>query len=288
MKNFLGLEKENSEYNGSKYVIVPLPLEFSTSYGKGAQAGPQAIIDASQYVELYDSVLGFEPYHSGICTLEPLKYKMDPQKDFPLIIDYYKKLIFDGKIVIGLGGEHSVTYPAFKAYNESFENLSIIQFDAHSDLREEYEGSIYSHASVMKRIYDLNKNIVQVGIRSQCIEEAQLIKDNRINTFYAHTLKKEGFNKNILDGLSENVYITIDVDFFDPSIMPSTGTPEPGGFFWDETVAFFELLTRCKNVVGFDVVELAPQKELPHPDFMTAKLIYHIIGLIEKNTAIHC
>jgi agmatinase len=167
----------------------------------------------------------------------------------------------------------------YRAYHQRFNDLSVLQLDAHSDLRYEYEDSIYSHASVMRRIYELNRNIVQAGIRSQCVEEAQFIKSERIRTFYAHRLRESGFGTELIEALSSNVYLTIDVDFLDPSIMPATGTPEPGGFLWYETIRFLRRVFAERNVVGLDVVELSPLPGLAHPDFLTAKLIYKLIGM---------
>jgi len=154
----------------------------------------------------------------------------------------------------------------------------VLQLDAHSDLRKEYEDSIYSHASVMRRIHELNSRIVQVGIRSLCLEEAEYIKDRNLNVFFAKDLFKTGFSQEIFDCLTDEVFITIDVDFFDPSIMPATGTPEPGGFLWHETLEFLRRVFQTKNVVGFDIVELSPIKGLIHPDFMAAKLIYKLLN----------
>ncbi len=277
-QNFLGIEKEFSSYNDSKVVIVPLPYEASTSYMGGTKNAPQAIIEASQYVELYDEESESEVYKKGIYTAEALSFTGKVEDDFSFVTEIFSGHLNKGKFVVGLGGEHSLSFPVYRAFCKKFDNISVLQLDAHSDLRESYEGSIYSHASVMKRIYGLNKSIVQVGIRSQCVEEAGFIKENNLDTFYAHRIKKKGFEDEIIERLNENVFITIDVDFFDPSVIPATGTPEPGGFFWDETLAFLKYVFKEKNVVGFDVVELSPIKGLIHPDFTIAKLIYKLIG----------
>jgi len=277
-QNFLGLEEKYSSFENSKVAIIPVPYETSTSYMGGTKNGPNAIIEASQYVELYDEQTEREVYKEGIYTAEPIKFENNVENDFPLITETFYKILEQGKFAIGLGGEHSVSFPIYKAFQQKIDNISVLQLDAHSDLRESYEGSIYSHASVMKRIYGLTKNIVQVGIRSQCVEEADFIKENKINTFYAHSIKKKGFTDSIINALTDNVFITIDVDYFDPSIIPATGTPEPGGFFWDETLEFLKNVFTEKNVVGFDVVELSPINGLVHPDFTIAKLIYKLIG----------
>ncbi len=276
--NFLGIEEKYSAYETAQTVILPLPYEQTTSYMPGAAKGPQAIVDASAYVELYDEELDVEAYLTGIHTLKAPAFLGEAEADFQKISDTCSKLLQDGKFVVSLGGEHSVSFPLVRAFNEQFPGLSVLQLDAHSDLRDSYEGSIYSHASVMRRIFELNRNIVQVGIRSQCKEEADFIRQKEIHTFYVHQIHKTGFAPSILEALTENVYITIDVDFFDPSIMPATGTPEPGGFLWNETLFFLKEIFKIKNVVGMDVVELSPQKGLVHPDFLAARLIYKLLG----------
>ena len=283
MKKFLGEENIYDNQETSFGVVVPIPFEFSTSYGKGASKGPQAIIDASEYVELYDEVLKSEAYKSGILTAEYPEYKKNPAQAIEQIKKQIKEYIVENKFVVALGGEHSLSQAVFAAHMDKYTNLSVLQLDAHADLRDTYEGNKFSHASVMKRIWELNRNIVQCGIRSLSKEEAVFIKENNINTFFAHDLKSKNDWDKVIDKLSENVYLTIDVDFFDPSIMPATGTPEPGGFFWDETMSILDKLFSSKNVVGCDVVELSPLKEMHHADFMIAKLVYKLFGFKLQN-----
>ncbi len=276
--DFLGIEEKYSAYKNAQTVILPLPYEQTTSYMPGAANGPQAIIDASAYVELYDEELDGEVYRSGVHTLPPLMFSGEPETDFKKITAHCLQLLDDNKFIVSLGGEHSLSFPLVRAFNEHLGGLSVLQLDAHSDLRASYEGSIYSHASVMRRIFEINRNIVQIGIRSQCKEEADFIRQHKIHTFFAHQMQQKGFPPAAIDILSENVYLTIDVDFFDPSIMPATGTPEPGGFLWNETLAFLKEVFKTKNVVGMDVVELSPQPGLVHPDFLAAKLIYKLLA----------
>ena len=276
--NFLGIEEKYSAYETAQAVILPLPYEQTTSYMTGTAKGPRAIIDASAYVELYDEELEGEVYRGGIHTLPTPVFSGEAEADFKEISRKCAQLLKDEKFIVSLGGEHSVSFPVVRAFNAYFSKLSVLQLDAHSDLRASYEGSIYSHASVMRRIFELNRNIVQIGIRSQCHEEADFIRQNKINTLYAQPLHKTGFAPAIPEALTENVYLTIDVDFFDPSIMPATGTPEPGGFLWNETLAFLKTVFETKNVVGLDVVELSPLPGLVHPDFLSAKLIYKLLG----------
>lgn len=287
-KNFLAIEEKYSSFNNSKVVILSCPYEATTSYGQGTANGPKAIISSSQYVEFFDEELNREfCFEHGIATLKPLEFKgIRGKKAIDLIYKNVQSLINAGKYVVTLGGEHSISSAPIKAHFDSFENLSVLQFDAHSDYRNEYEGSKYSHASVMARVAEFTTDIVQVGIRAQCKEEYDFIKENNLNTFYAYEIRNgdygEKWDEVIIDALKENVYVTFDVDYFDPSIMPSTGTPEPLGFYWDETMKLLKKLGERKNVVGFDVVELAPRNDLSYPDFYTAKLVYKMLNYFIK------
>ncbi len=282
--NFLGIEKEFSSYENSEIVMYSAPLENSVSYGSGTKNGPKEIIKASHYVEFYDEETNCELcFEKGIATL-PIK-SLDKLKSKTAINKIEKdvaNLIADEKFVVMLGGEHTVTLGAVLAHHKKHSNLSILQFDAHSDLRNSYEGNKYSHASVMRRVYEVNKNIVQVGIRAQCKEEADLIKSENIKTFYMRDIRSEKSNvkwqKKIIESLKENVYITFDVDGFDPSIVPATGTPEPGGLLWDETLDLIKMVGKKKNIVGFDLVELAPSKYHESSNFIAAKLVYKILN----------
>jgi len=277
--NFLGIEEHYSNYKNAFAVILPIPYEATTSYMTGTSHGPQSILTASEYVELYDEELDYEAYRAGVFTAAEMKFSGNKESDFKSISETASSFLQDKKFLISLGGEHSISFPLYRAFHQKYSDISVLQLDAHSDLRYEYEGSIYSHASVMRRIYELNRNIVQLGIRSQSIEEAQFIRAEKINTFYAHHIRTKGFEEAVIDALLPNVYLTIDVDFFDPSIMPSTGTPEPGGFFWNETLDFLKRVFSTRNVLGMDVVELSPQPGLVHPDFFSAKLIYKLLGM---------
>ncbi|NOS85445.1 MAG: agmatinase [Ignavibacteria bacterium] len=283
-KNFLAIEKEYSSYDNSKVVILSAPYEKTTSYGKGTAKGPGAILEASHYVEFFDEETEKEVcFDIGIASIEPMKFgKLSGKKALELIYRNVNEHIKNGKFVITLGGEHSISTAPIQAHFDNYPELSILHFDAHSDLREEYEGTKYSHASFAARVSEFTTNITQVGIRAQCREEFEFIKAKGIHTFYAHQMRNEGFNhiliEKILGTLNKNVYITFDVDYFDPSIMPSTGTPEPNGFYWDETMRLLKKVCAEKNLVGFDVVELAPQKSYAFPDFLTAKLIYKILN----------
>ena len=291
--NFLGIEEEYSSYEKSKIVILPVPYERTVSYGGGTKNGPAAIIKASHYVEFYDEETMRQVHKEfGIATIEPLK--LTRKSDEETLDDIYeatRALINDKKFVISLGGEHTISQATIAAHAERYRDLSVVQIDAHSDLRMEYQDSKFSHACVMARVAEFidPKKIVQVGIRAQCIEEAAFIKKKRINTLYAHEIRAGKYAKLLkywddyaIEKLSNNVYVTFDVDGFDPSIMPATGTPEPNGLFWDETMRFLRKLGMKKHVVGCDVVELAPMKGLHHPDLTTAKLVSKMINYFVK------
>ncbi len=288
-KNFLGIEEEYSSYDRSKIVILPAPYERTVSYGGGTKNGPAAILDASHYVEFYDEETGREVHKElGIATLPPLRFNTkEDEASLETIYQSVKKLLGDKKFIMTLGGEHTISQAAIAAYAETWKDLSIVQIDAHSDLRDSYLNSKYSHACVMARVCEFvdPRRIVQVGIRAQCIEEAQFIRRRGIHTLYAHGIRNGAYSKIVKDwddlaiqNLTPHVYVTFDVDGFDPSIMPSTGTPEPNGLFWAETMKFLRKLGKRKRVVGCDVVELAPVKGVHHPDLTAAKLVSKMIN----------
>lgn len=287
-QNFLGIEKDFSSFNKSKIAILSCPFEKTTSYGKGTAKGPDAILKASHYVEFFDEETEKEIcFKHGIAALKPLNFgKFTGKKALDLIYKNVKALIDEKKFVVTLGGEHSISTAPVKAHYDAYKKLkdgfTLLHFDAHSDLRDEFEGSKYSHASFAARVAEFTANITQVGIRAQCREEFEFIKKKKINTFYAYQMRKEGFDyllrNKIIETLNKNVYITFDIDYFDPSIMPSTGTPEPNGFYWDETMKLLKDVCEKRNLLGFDVVELAPRKDFKFPDFLTAKLVYKILN----------
>jgi agmatinase len=278
MNVFLGRDNSVNGVEQAHTVVLPVPAEFSTSYGKGTANGPAAIIKASPFLEFYDEELDSEAWKSGIFTAPAVDCNVATEELMITIEKTVAAYLSQKKFVIVLGGEHSISFAVHQAVHSFFPDVSVLQFDAHSDLREEYEGSIYSHACVMHRIWQKNKNIVALGVRSQSVEERLFARQHAIDQRYAHLLYGRPFPGDILDRLTQDVYITFDVDFFDPSLVPGTGTPEPGGFFWPETVEFLHRLFQTKNVVAVDVVEHSPLSGLVHPDFLVAKLIYKIIG----------
>ena len=288
-QNFLGIEKEYSSLQNSRVVILPVPFERSVSYGTGTKRGPQAILEASHFVEFYDEELDRELYRDvGIATLRPLNLgKKSDEKALEQIYKRTRALADQGKFIVSLGGEHTISQASIAAHGEMYPNLSVLQLDAHSDLRDEYEGNKYSHASVMARVCEFfdPKKIVQVGIRAQCKDEANTIKEKGISTFSAHEIRQGKYTRVlkywedlVIEKLTDNVYVTFDVDAFDPSIMPSTGTPEPNGLYWHETTNLIRKLGMRRRIVGFDVVELAPIEDLHHPDLTAAKLVYKILN----------
>ena len=275
---FLGDENSVAEPGSARVIILPVPYEHSTSYGKGAESGPKAIIEASPYLEFYDEELDSEPWTEGVYTAPAIDCTGSPEKVMDKISAGLAEFETSKKLIIALGGEHSVTFGLYRHYHQKYTELSVLQLDAHSDLRDSYEGSPFSHACVMRRVWELNRNIVAIGIRSQSREEREFVVKNNINMHYAYQIHKQGMNERIIDSLSSNVYLTIDVDFFDPNVIPATGTPEPGGMLWYETLDFLKKLFSRKNVVGIDVVELSPHPSHSHADFTVAKLIYKLIG----------
>lgn len=284
-ENFLGIEEPQfCSYENARYVIQSAPYEHTSSYLEGSSKGPAAILNASHFVEFYDETLDKETYKEcGIATLAPIEFGDKVDSDAVNLIEYYtEKLIADEKFVISLGAEHTVTLGFVKAHTKRHDNLTVLQIDAHSDLRTEYNGNAYSHASVMARVHDLGINLCQIGIRAQCKQEADLIKSsNNIHTFYAHQVRQNpDWMSEAISCLTDNVYLTIDADGFDPSIVPAVGTAEPGGLYWEETLTFLKKVIEEKNVVGFDVVEIAPREGEILSQYNMAKLIYRIIGLL--------
>ena len=283
-ENFLGLEKKYSNYKDSKIVILSAPLEKTVTYGKGTGKAPKEILKASHFVEYYDEEQSREIcFERGICTLDQLSFqKLTVEKSLAKIYSEVKNHLNNDKFVVTLGGEHSLSYGAIKAHHEKFPNLSILQIDAHSDLRDSYENSKYSHACVMARVSEFNTKIIQVGVRAQSIEESEFRKQKQIRTFYSREIKMgmygDDWQEIVARNLTENVYVTFDLDGFDPSILPATGTPEPGGLFWDETMYLIKIIGLDKNIVGFDVTELAPSKAHPASNYTAAKLVYKILN----------
>lgn len=278
--NYFDVPPESADYASARVVILPVPYEASTTYGKGTAGGPEAVRIASQQVELYDEVLDREPYQVGIHSLPPMTF---PTARGEAALEQIRETLFPhcraGKWPVVIGGEHSLTTGVVRAVRERTPDVGIVQLDAHGDLRDTYEGSPWSHACVMRRLVEMGCPTVGVGMRSCCPEERDLIRTRALPRWFAHQVV--GQTRWIGDAIAatpSRVFLTLDVDVFDPSIIPATGTPEPGGLGWYEVLAFLERLFAEREVVGMDVVELAPRPEAHAADFTVAKLIYKAIG----------
>lgn len=276
MKNFGDLEEKYASYEDANILLVPIPFDGTSTYGKGSDKGPEAIIASSKYLELYDIETDSEVFRKGIHITQPINENSNPEKLVQEIEKSISNYLQKEKFITILGGEHSISIGVIRAFRKKFKELTVLQLDAHSDLRPEYNGSIYNHACSMHES-SKKDNLIQVGIRSMDSTEISFIDDNFLFTSYKIRNNKY-WKEDIINCLGKNVYITIDLDFFDPSIMPSTGTPEPGGFYWNETLEFLKMVFINSNVVGFDIVELSPIHGLPAPDFMAAKLYYKLLS----------
>jgi len=273
--NYGDIPAEFSNLKKTQVVVIPVPFDGTSTWGKGADKGPDALIDASANMELYDIETNAEPYTIGIHTTKPLNYKT-PEEGATVTEKVVGGFMDQKKLVCLLGGEHSVSAGAIAAAAKRYKKLSVLQLDAHSDMREEYHGSKYNHACVMARAKDLCP-VIQVGIRS--MDKGELPNIKKENVFYAEKIRHNPqWIKDVVARLSDEVYLTIDLDVFDPSIMPSTGTPEPGGLGWYEVLDLLREVIKKKKLVGFDVVELAPNPKEKSSDFLAAKLVYKIIA----------
>jgi len=277
--NFFELADALSNYESSKVSVLMVPYEKTTTFVQGTKNGPKAMMEASQCIQLYDEELEENNCDVGICTLNFLESEEEPKLMIDKIYETVKKLISDEKFPVMIGGEHSITHGSVKALAEKYENLSVLQIDAHTDLVDEWEGTKYNHACVGRRCFDITKKLVQVGIRSVELDEVEFAKENNIKIFWAKDIvENDNWFDDAISSLSEDVYITLDLDGLDPSIMPSVGTPEPGGFGYYQILRFLSKVCKEKNVVGFDVVELCPREEAIHADVTAAKLVYKLIG----------
>jgi agmatinase len=276
--SFLEEELGFVEPEDALFHILPVPYEKTVSYGGGTGKGPSKILEASSQLELFT---GFsEPYKKGIHTLQPV-FAEDSNILLEMMDNSISKILKSSKIPVIIGGEHTVSTGAFNCFAKNKKNIGIVQIDAHADLRESYEGSKHSHACVMKRALDLNFEIFQIGVRSLCKEEFELRKNKKIDYLDAYDLYLNKIPEKILpDNFPDEIYLTIDVDGFDPCVIPATGTPEPGGLMWYDALKIIKKLSIERKIAGFDVVELAPAENIQYPEFTCAKLIYEIMGFI--------
>jgi agmatinase len=276
---FGGIDNAYSAYEKSKVAIVPVPYGRTVSYKEGTEMGPRAILEASNSLELFDDEIGKDTYRIGIYTAEEMKLQMFPPEEMISHVENkVSSLIKDSKFPFLIGGEHTVTIGAVKSLLKNFKDMSVFCLDAHHDLRDTYKDSKFSHACVNRRISEMC-GITVVGTRSLSKEEKNFLTNENVNVFSVYDiLDIPNWKEKIRDSLSENIYISIDLDVMDPSIMPAVGTPEPGGFGWYELLDLIRFIIQYKNVVGMDVVELCPIKNVVAPDFLAAKLIYRLIG----------
>jgi agmatinase len=273
-KNYAGIPDKYARLDDAKVVLIPVPYDGTSTWGKGADKGPDAFLEASENMELFDIETRTEVYKKGVYLAPPVTEDASPEKMVEAVHKTVKNYIKQEKFVTIFGGEHSISIGTIRAFNESFEDLTVVQIDAHADLRPEYEGTTCNHACA---VHEASKktNLIQVGIRSMDISELDHMDENQV--YWAHDLYEDWMD-DAIGQMTPNVFITIDLDAFDPSIMPSTGTPEPGGMFWYETLEFLKLMFKKKNVVGFDIVELNPNKNERSSDFLAAKLYYKMLS----------
>lgn len=273
---YAGIPAEFGKLDTAKIVLIPIPYDGTSTWQKGADKGPEAFLEASENMELYDIETDSEVYKKGIFLAEPVTENSSPEAMVEVVHDTIKKYIKKNKFVTAIGGEHSVSIGAVRAFNECFIDLTVLHIDAHADLRKEYDGSSCNHACAVYEASQ-NTNLVQVGIRSMDASEKNVMNFDKV--FFAHDMVVDAnWIEDVLDQLTNNVFITFDLDAFDPSIMPNTGTPEPGGLLWYETLEFLKEVFEQKNVVGFDIVELCPNNINKSSDFLAAKLYYKMLS----------
>jgi agmatinase len=280
--NFLGLEARYADYPSARFAVLPVPYDATTSFGVGTREGPRAIITASQQVELYDERLGRESFKHGVATLPPLESLASGPADMVAAVhSAARRCVRDGKFLISLGGEHSITSGLVRAVASRHKDLSVLQIDAHADLRAEYQGTPYSHASVMRRVHDLGIPVVGVGIRNFSAEEAAFIRKEQKPIFSAYLCREsKSFIDDVVANLTPNVYVSIDIDGFDPAYAPGTGTPEPGGLDWYQVTDLLAAVARRRTIVSADCVEVRPIPPNTVTEFLAAKLLYRLIGLV--------
>jgi len=276
MRNFAGIEDHFCDKEQAKIWLQSIPYDGTSTWGKGADKGFEVFLDALENMELYDIETDSEVYKEGVHILPSITEKSSPEAVYKAVYENTKDLLKTDKFLTFFGGEHSISIGLIQAYYEKYSNLTVLQIDAHADLRPEYHGSPYNHACA---VYDASKNtnLIQVGIRSMDVSEKEHLNPEKC--FFAEDIygNHDWMDKSI-ELMTDNVYLTIDLDAFDPSIMPSTGTPEPDGLNWNDMIIYLKKVMSAKNVVGFDIVELAPIEGLSAPNFLAAKLYYKLLS----------
>jgi agmatinase len=284
--NFGGIDEENfSNFDSARVLVFPVGYEGTVSYGTGTGDGAMAIINASRNMELYEEETDAEVYKIGIHTLEEFTHRETPELMMNDLYERTKELLKTGKFLCMIGGEHSVSAPIIRAHAEKYHNLSVLQIDAHADLRDEYDGTKHSHASIMARVVkDMRIPSVQVGIRSISADEARSLSEGIPTKIYwaRNVVGRTDWIDDAIDNLTENVYLTIDIDGLDPSLVPTTGTPEPGGLGWYETLTLIRKVAEKKRIIGMDLVEFSKAENQDAPAFLCAKLVYKSLAYIFK------
>ena len=279
--NYGGIDSAYTAYEQAKFVVVPVPYDLTSTYQSGSRRGPGAILEASANMELYDEELGQETYLAGIHTLPPLDADArGPEEMVNSVRRTIAGIVADGKTPVLLGGEHSISFGAVEALRGVFPKLSVLQLDAHADLRDSYQGTPFSHAAVARRISGICP-LVQAGIRSMSAEEAEFLKTDPLKSYSADFIRENrSWWETICSDLQGDLYLTVDLDVLDPSVMPATGTPEPGGITWWDLIRLVREVSKRSRIRGFDVVELAPIPGMIAPDFLASKLVYRIMGYL--------
>lgn len=276
MKTFAGIPESYAKLDNAKIVLIPVPYDGTSTWQKGADKGPEAFLSASENMELYDIETDSEVYKNGIYLTNPVTESSSPEAMVDSVHDVTKKFLNKNKFVTIFGGEHSISIGTIRAFSEVYQDLTVLHIDAHADLRPSYEGSKCNHACAVHEA-SLNSNLIQIGIRSMDKSEASFMDLDKV--FFAHEMAiDDNWMDNAIDQMTDDVFITFDLDAFDPSILPSTGTPEPGGLLWYETLEFLKMVFEEKNVVGFDIVELCPNSKDKSSDFLAAKLYYKMLS----------
>ncbi len=276
VKNYAGISDQYAKLDNAKIILIPVPYDGTSTWQKGADKGPEAFLEASANMELYDIETNTEVYKQGVYITDTVTENTSPETMVDAVHQITKKYIKKNKFVTLFGGEHSISIGSIRAFEECFDNLTVLHIDAHADLRPEYEGSTCNHACA---VYEASQktNLIQVGIRSMDAIEKTVMNEEK--TYFAHDMARDEYwMDNVIEQLTDNVFITFDLDALDPSILPSTGTPEPGGLFWYETLEFLKSVFKEKNVVGFDIVELCPNENDKSSDFLAAKLYYKMLS----------
>lgn len=276
MRTFAGIDAEFAGYEDSSILLQPIPYDGTSTWGKGADRGFDHFLEAAENMEVYDIETDSEVFRKGVHILPVIDEKSSPESLYQVVLEKTTQLLQTEKFLTFFGGEHSISIGIIEAFRNKYPNLTVLQLDAHADLREEYNGSKYNHACAMHKACKTT-NLVQVGIRSMDVCEKSFLKNE--NCFFAMDIAKgKEWEMSSIDRMTENVYVSIDLDVLNPAIMPSTGTPEPGGFEWFEIINYLKKVFSMRNVVGFDIVEFAPIDKLKAPDFLVSKLYYQLLS----------